>query len=356
MLTTVPIPGNIGLLPRSRAAGVHRAGSPRLPNRSDVGVISHLGPVREVSGAQSTGPAAGSPAVSCVAGRPAGKVSPMFRSTVHVRDAAPGRRRGAGRGLGRLRRPPRAHGATPTAHALQEAEPPRSPGSPPTRTSGCSWPASTTGSSAPSHLTRAPAVADAQRHRGLRHAPAGHRGLPPARRRPRAAGGHRSTWAEEKDTAHVVAAAAVASRDANRFMARLGLGADRRGPRRDRRRRCAPSCPWSRRRPPAWAARSHRNVGQVLVQRRSLRRARTRPPSRPDRPPGPPAWGWRRTRVAACPTSPPARTAAPEPTVRGCCCSTATRWPTARSSRCRWRTSRRPRGSTPTRSTASPRC
>ena len=37
-------------------------------------------------------------------------------------------------------------------------------------------------------------------------------------------------------------------------------------------------------------------------------------------------------------------------------CSTATPWPTARSSRCRWRTSRPPRASTPTRSTASPRC
>ena len=31
------------------------------------------------------------------------------------------------------------------------------------------------------------------------------------------------SWAEEKDTEHVIAAAAVASRDANRFMARLGL-------------------------------------------------------------------------------------------------------------------------------------
>ncbi|MGA9747681.1 MAG: GNAT family N-acetyltransferase, partial [Nocardioides sp.] len=31
------------------------------------------------------------------------------------------------------------------------------------------------------------------------------------------------SWAEEKDIAHVIAAASVGSRDANRFMARLGL-------------------------------------------------------------------------------------------------------------------------------------
>ena len=40
----------------------------------------------------------------------------------------------------------------------------------------------------------------------------------------------------------------------------------------------------------------------------------------------------------------------------GCSCSTVTPWPTAPSSRCRWRTSRPRPGSTPTRSTASPRC
>ena len=40
----------------------------------------------------------------------------------------------------------------------------------------------------------------------------------------------------------------------------------------------------------------------------------------------------------------------------GCCCSTGTRWPTARSSPCRSRTSRPPPASRPTRSTASPRC
>ena len=54
-------------------------------------------------------------------------------------------------------------------------------------------------------------------------------------------------------------------------------------------------------------------------------------------------------RRASCrPASPDAR--------RGCCCSTGTRWPTARSSRCRSRTSRPPPASRPTRSTASRRC
>jgi GNAT superfamily N-acetyltransferase len=84
------------------------------------------------------------------------------------------------------------------------------------------------------------------------------------------------TWAEEKDTSHVVAAAAVASRDANRFMARLGLAqiAVVRGATVPALRAKLPV------EPPAAArvgSRSHRNVGQVLVQRRSLRRARTRP-------------------------------------------------------------------------------
>ena len=53
----------------------------------------------------------------------------------------------------------------------------------------------------------------------------------------------------------------------------------------------------------------------------------------------------------SCPRLPPS-----PPTGPGCCCSTATRWPTAPSSRCRWRTSPPPRVSRPTRSTASPRC
>ena len=90
------------------------------------------------------------------------------------------------------------------------------------------------------------------------------------------------TWAEEKDTAHVVAAASVASRDANRFMARLGLGqvAVVRGATVAALRAKLPV------EPPAAArvgTRSHRNVGQVLAQRRSLRRSPG--PARPEPPP-----------------------------------------------------------------------
>jgi GNAT superfamily N-acetyltransferase len=84
------------------------------------------------------------------------------------------------------------------------------------------------------------------------------------------------TWAEEKDTSHVIAAAAVSSRDANRFMARLGLAqvAVIRGATTAALRAKLPV------EPPAAArvgARSHRSVGAVLAQRRSMRRAQTRP-------------------------------------------------------------------------------
>lgn len=84
------------------------------------------------------------------------------------------------------------------------------------------------------------------------------------------------TWAEEKDTSHVIAAAAVSSRDANRFMARLGLAqvAVIRGATTAALRAKLPV------EPPAAArvgARSHRTVGAVLAQRRSMRRAQTRP-------------------------------------------------------------------------------
>lgn len=80
------------------------------------------------------------------------------------------------------------------------------------------------------------------------------------------------TWAELKDSAHILAAAAVGSRDANRFMARLGLTqlavvrvaavAQLRG-----------KLPLE---PPAAArvsVRHHRSVGQVLAHRRLLRKA-----------------------------------------------------------------------------------
>ncbi len=83
-------------------------------------------------------------------------------------------------------------------------------------------------------------------------------------------------WAEEKDTEHVLAAAAVASRDANRFMARLGLQqiAVVRGATVPALRAKMPL------EPPAAArvgTRSHRSVGQVLAMRRSQRRSQARP-------------------------------------------------------------------------------
>jgi GNAT superfamily N-acetyltransferase len=83
------------------------------------------------------------------------------------------------------------------------------------------------------------------------------------------------TWAEEKASTHVVAAASASSRDANRFMARLGLGqfAVVRGATVAAMRAKLPL------EPPAVArvgTRNHRTVGQVLVQRRSLRRSQGR--------------------------------------------------------------------------------
>lgn len=83
------------------------------------------------------------------------------------------------------------------------------------------------------------------------------------------------SWAEEKDSSHVFAAASVSSRDANRFMARLGFAqiAVVRGATVSTLRAKLPV------EPPAGArvgARNHRNVGQVLAQRRSMRRAQSK--------------------------------------------------------------------------------
>lgn len=80
------------------------------------------------------------------------------------------------------------------------------------------------------------------------------------------------SWAEEKDTAHLIAAASVSSRDANRFMARLGLSplATVRGTSVPALRAKLPVDP------PAGAmvsSRNHRSVGQVIAQRRNQRRA-----------------------------------------------------------------------------------
>ncbi len=84
------------------------------------------------------------------------------------------------------------------------------------------------------------------------------------------------TWAEQTDTSHVVAAVSATSRDANRFMARLGLGqvAVVRGATVASLRAKLPvETPVAAR----VGSRTHRSVGQVLVQRRSLRRSQARP-------------------------------------------------------------------------------
>jgi GNAT superfamily N-acetyltransferase len=83
------------------------------------------------------------------------------------------------------------------------------------------------------------------------------------------------SWAEEKDTPHLLAAASVHSRDANRFMARLGLSqiAVVRGASIPALRAKLPVDP------PAGArvsSRNHRSVGQVLAQRRLQRRAQAK--------------------------------------------------------------------------------
>jgi GNAT superfamily N-acetyltransferase len=82
-------------------------------------------------------------------------------------------------------------------------------------------------------------------------------------------------WAEEKDTTHLLAAARVHSRDANRFMARLGLCqiAVVRGATIPAVRAKLPVEP-----PPGAmvSSRNQRSVGQVLAQRRLQRRAQTK--------------------------------------------------------------------------------
>ena len=85
------------------------------------------------------------------------------------------------------------------------------------------------------------------------------------------------TWAEEKDSSHVVVAATASSRDTNRFMARLGLGQAalmRVATVPSQRSRLPVETPVAAR----VGSRSHRSVGQVLAQRRSLRRAQARTP------------------------------------------------------------------------------
>ena len=83
------------------------------------------------------------------------------------------------------------------------------------------------------------------------------------------------SWAEEKDSGHVIVAATASSRDTNRFMARLGLGQAalmRVATVASLRSRLPVETPVAAR----VGSRSHRSVGQVLAQRRSLRRAQAR--------------------------------------------------------------------------------
>jgi GNAT superfamily N-acetyltransferase len=84
------------------------------------------------------------------------------------------------------------------------------------------------------------------------------------------------TWAEETGTDHLITAAAVSSRDANRFMARLGFGqiAVVRGATVAALRAKLPvETPVAARVGARVGARRQRNVGQVLAARRSLRRS-----------------------------------------------------------------------------------
>ena len=83
------------------------------------------------------------------------------------------------------------------------------------------------------------------------------------------------SWAEDKDTGHIFAAASATSRDANRFLARLGLT-------QLAVVRSAPVAAVRSRLPVEAAACAHmpgsrpsRVVGQVLARRRSARRGRT---------------------------------------------------------------------------------
>ena len=83
------------------------------------------------------------------------------------------------------------------------------------------------------------------------------------------------SWAEQTSSTFVLGAASVASRDANRFMARLGLSsiATLRGTTVVSLRAKLPVEPPAVARVASGGPRSHRTVGQVLVKRRSMRRS-----------------------------------------------------------------------------------
>lgn len=87
------------------------------------------------------------------------------------------------------------------------------------------------------------------------------------------------SWAEEKDISHVVAAASVGSRDANRFMARLGLSqlaVVRAAPVAALRAKLPVEAPAVCLDNRITNRQSTRTVGQVLARRRSLRRAQAK--------------------------------------------------------------------------------
>ena len=166
----------------SRSARGRRS---RLPNGVVLGVISHLGQGREVSGHRR----AGRPLHPCHSSSP---VAGWERCPhVPLRDrnqrCRPGRRRRPRRGLGSARR---ASPPGPGGHA-------RHPGGGRRDRPDRRRPGPAAGRRPHRRRRRRrrapdarPAVPGAQRHRGLRHAPPGHRVLPPARRGPRAPGGH----------------------------------------------------------------------------------------------------------------------------------------------------------------------
>lgn len=82
------------------------------------------------------------------------------------------------------------------------------------------------------------------------------------------------SWAEEKDTGHVLAVSAVSSRDANRFMARLGLApiaVVRGAPVQVLRGKFPREAVVSRS-----GTRAQQNLNQVLARRRSERRQAAR--------------------------------------------------------------------------------
>ena len=83
------------------------------------------------------------------------------------------------------------------------------------------------------------------------------------------------SWAEEKDTGHILAASAPNSRESHRFMARLGLGqvAVVRGATVGALRAKLPGEATA---VAHLGTRANHNLGQVLARRRSLRRAQAR--------------------------------------------------------------------------------